>query len=180
MTDIFAAIADPVRRQILDALAEKPGLSVTELVSITKLGQPAVSKHLKTLRDVGAVTVKTVGSSRHYYAEPSALTPVELWLVNQLAHQAGQVVDETIDDLGEKVGTWLAQGASWLSDQAAAKGVSFDAKDAGRKLGRKLAEAKVETDKAFQKQTGKNINGIVDEVKRRATSAKKKVDDLLK
>jgi DNA-binding transcriptional ArsR family regulator len=180
MTDIFAAIADPVRRQILDALAEQPGLSVNELVTITKLGQPAVSKHLKTLRDAGAVSVKTVGSSRHYYAEPSALTPIELWLVNQLAHQAGQVVEEKMDDLGEKVGTWLAQSASWLTEQAAEKGVSFDAREVGRKLGRKLAEAKVETDKAVQKQTGKDIEGLVGEVKRRATSAKKKVDDLLK
>ena len=180
MTDIFSAIADPIRRQILDALAEKPGLSVNELVSITKLGQPAVSKHLKTLRDAGAVSVKTVGSSRHYFAEPTAFAPIELWLVNQLAHQAGQVVDEKMDDLGEKVGSWLAQSASWLSEQAAAKGVSLDAKDLGRKLGRKLAEAKVETDKVVEKTTGKDIEGLVDDVKKRASSAKKKVDDLLK
>ncbi len=180
MTDIFTAISDPVRRQILDALAEKPGLSVTELVAITKLGQPAVSKHLKTLRDAGAVSVKTEGSSRHYFVEASAFAPIELWLVNQLAQQAGQVVEEKMDDLGEKVGSWLAQSASWLSEQAAEKGVSFDAKEVGRKLGRKLAEAKVETDKAVQKQTGKDIEGLVDEVKRRASSAKKKVDDLLK
>jgi DNA-binding transcriptional ArsR family regulator len=64
MSDIFNAISDATRRQILGALAKTPGLTVSELVALTGEGQPTVSKHLKTLRDLNLVTVESAGQTR--------------------------------------------------------------------------------------------------------------------
>ncbi|NCV98829.1 MAG: ArsR family transcriptional regulator [Actinobacteria bacterium] len=62
MADIFEAIADPTRRNIMETLlsAQVAGseLTVSELVQKTGLGQPTVSKHLKTLREVGLVAAR--------------------------------------------------------------------------------------------------------------------------
>ncbi|NCW41835.1 MAG: ArsR family transcriptional regulator [Actinobacteria bacterium] len=62
MADIFEAIADPTRRNIMETLlsAQVAGseLTVSELVQKTGLGQPTVSKHLKTLREVGLVVAQ--------------------------------------------------------------------------------------------------------------------------
>src|SRR5262245_59060153 len=64
-TDAFNAVAEPRRRQILDVLAggERP---VNDLVSLLGLAQPQVSKHLRVLREVGAVDVREEGRQRLY------------------------------------------------------------------------------------------------------------------
>jgi DNA-binding transcriptional ArsR family regulator len=78
-TDAFNAVAEPRRRQILDALAagERP---VNELVGELGLGQPQVSKHLRVLREVGAVTVRSDGRRRLYRLHAEALRPIHDWV----------------------------------------------------------------------------------------------------
>ena len=78
-TDAFNAVAEPRRRQILDALAagERP---VNELVGELGLGQPQVSKHLRVLREVGAVTVRVDGRRRVYRLNAEALRPIHDWV----------------------------------------------------------------------------------------------------
>jgi DNA-binding transcriptional ArsR family regulator len=78
--DTFAVLAQPQRRQILDALldGEQP---VSDLVSRLSLSQPAVSKHLRVLRDAGMVAVRVDAQRRLYRVEPSALARVDAWLV---------------------------------------------------------------------------------------------------
>ena len=78
-TDAFNAVAEPRRRQILDALAdgERP---VNELVQAMGLGQPQVSKHLRVLREVGAVDVRNVGRQRIYRLNGQALKPIHDWV----------------------------------------------------------------------------------------------------
>jgi DNA-binding transcriptional ArsR family regulator len=78
-TDAFNAIAEPRRRQILDALAggERP---VNDLVRVLGLAQPQVSKHLRVLREVGAVTVRESGRQRLYRLNGEALKPVHDWV----------------------------------------------------------------------------------------------------
>ena len=89
MADIFEVIADPTRRKILESLlaAQVSGgeLTVNDLVSKTKLGQPAVSKHLKTLRDAKLVAVREDGQKRFYSVTPDPLEEVEDWLINFLS-----------------------------------------------------------------------------------------------
>jgi DNA-binding transcriptional ArsR family regulator len=77
--DTFNAIAEPRRREILDLLAggERP---VNELVRLLALGQPQVSKHLRVLREVGAVDVRERGRQRLYRLNGHALKPIHDWV----------------------------------------------------------------------------------------------------
>ena len=79
--DAFNAVAEPRRRQILDALAdgERP---VNDLVRLLALSQPQVSKHLRVLREVGAVDVRNEGRQRLYRLNGRALKPIHDWVRN--------------------------------------------------------------------------------------------------
>jgi DNA-binding transcriptional ArsR family regulator len=78
-TDVFNAVAEPRRRQILDVLAggERP---VNALVDAVGLTQPQVSKHLRVLREVGAVRVRENGRQRLYRVDGPALKPIHDWV----------------------------------------------------------------------------------------------------
>ena len=175
MSDVFTAIADPTRRQILDALADKDQLSVGELVAITKQGQPAVSKQLKTLRDAGLVSVKTVGQNRLYSLDATALKPVATWILGHAAAKAENEAMERVEDIAEKLGGWLAAGADWVGDKVAEQTKMRDAKDVGREIGRKLAEARQGADKTIAAKTGKDIDAIVADVKKRVNDVTSKL-----
>ena len=77
--DAFNAVAEPRRRQILDVLArgERP---VNDLVRELGLAQPQVSKHLRVLREVGAVDVRGDGRQRLYRLNGHALKPIHDWV----------------------------------------------------------------------------------------------------
>jgi DNA-binding transcriptional ArsR family regulator len=77
--DAFNAVAEPRRREILDALVagERP---VGELVRLLGLAQPQVSKHLRVLRAVGAVDVREEGRQRLYRLNGRALKPIHDWV----------------------------------------------------------------------------------------------------
>jgi DNA-binding transcriptional ArsR family regulator len=77
--DAFNAVAEPRRRQILDLLAdgERP---VNDLVAQLRLAQPQVSKHLRVLREVGAVEVRGDGRRRLYRLNGQALKPIHDWV----------------------------------------------------------------------------------------------------
>src|SRR5215208_5831312 len=78
-TDAFNAVAESRRRQILDILAagERP---VNDLVRLLGLSQPQVSKHLRVLREVGAVDVREEGRQRLYRLNARALKPIHDWV----------------------------------------------------------------------------------------------------
>jgi DNA-binding transcriptional ArsR family regulator len=77
--DAFNAVAEPRRRQILDVLVdgERP---VNDLVRVLGLAQPQVSKHLRVLREVGAVDVREDGRRRLYRLNGPALKPIHDWV----------------------------------------------------------------------------------------------------
>src|SRR5918998_393497 len=77
--DAFNAVAEPRRREILDLLAggERP---VNDLVDALGLAQPQVSKHLRVLREVGAVEVRDQGRQRLYRLNGQALKPIHDWV----------------------------------------------------------------------------------------------------
>src|SRR5580693_2619058 len=77
--DAFNAVAEPRRRQILDLLAggERP---VNELVALTGLAQPLVSKHLRVLREVGLAEVRDEGRHRMYRLNARPLEEVHDWV----------------------------------------------------------------------------------------------------
>ncbi len=78
-SDVFNAVADVHRREILDALitGEKP---VGEIVSDLSMSQPQVSKHLRVLSEVGLVRCRAEGRRRLYCLEPARLRPMHEWL----------------------------------------------------------------------------------------------------
>jgi DNA-binding transcriptional ArsR family regulator len=79
--DVFNAIAEPRRRQLLDLVAGRER-SVNDLVAELGLVQPLVSKHLRVLRAVGVVRVRDDGRRRLYQLNREALRPISDWLVN--------------------------------------------------------------------------------------------------
>jgi DNA-binding transcriptional ArsR family regulator len=79
-TDVFNAIAEPRRRQIVELLAQRGALAVGALVLTLGLPQPAVSKHLGVLRKVGVVAVIKQGRERVYNLEAEKLKTVHDWV----------------------------------------------------------------------------------------------------
>jgi len=78
-SDVFNAIAEAHRREVLDALmtGEK---AVGEIVSELSMSQPQVSKHLRVLSEVGLVRCRAEGRRRLYRLEPARLRPLHQWL----------------------------------------------------------------------------------------------------
>jgi DNA-binding transcriptional ArsR family regulator len=79
MEATFAVLAEPARRQILDALREQER-TVNELVELTGMSQPSVSKHLRVLREAGLVEVRQDAQRRWYRLRAQPLAEIESWL----------------------------------------------------------------------------------------------------
>jgi DNA-binding transcriptional ArsR family regulator len=78
--DAFSAVAEPLRRAIIDLLARRGALAVGAIVAALGLPQPSVSKHLGVLREVGLVSVERVGQQRVYRLQPEGLRTMHDWL----------------------------------------------------------------------------------------------------
>src|SRR2546428_11420275 len=101
--DAFNAVAEPRRRQILDALAggERP---VNDLVEQLGLAQPQVSKHLRVLREVGLVNVRDEGRQRMYRLNGEPLKPIHDWIKSyeQTWSERFDALDEVLEELKGK------------------------------------------------------------------------------
>src|SRR5215468_3737529 len=89
--DVFNAIAEPRRRQIVELLARRGALAVGTLVATLGLPQPSVSKHLGVLRQVGVVSVSKSGQQRVYVLNPEELIPVYNWVKTFEHHWTSQL-----------------------------------------------------------------------------------------
>jgi DNA-binding transcriptional ArsR family regulator len=79
-TDVFNAIAEPRRREIIGMLSDGREHAVGDVVLQLRMAQPAVSKHLGVLRKVGVVTVSRRGQMRLYRLNAKELKPVHDWV----------------------------------------------------------------------------------------------------
>ena len=104
--DVFNAIAEQHRRDILDVLVDRE-VAVGELVEELQLEQTAVSKHLKVLRTVDLVRSRTDGRRRLYRLNGPALEPVQHWLERYTA-----AVNEHYDRLDDYLATLQRSAAS--------------------------------------------------------------------
>ena len=93
----FAALADDTRIRIVEALAEDDR-SVTELVDLFSVSQPAISRHLRLLREAGVVTAEPVGKQRIYRLNPAAMREVSGW-----ADRCQQRWEARFDALGARL-----------------------------------------------------------------------------
>ena len=101
--DAFNAVAEPRRRQVLDILAggERP---VNDIVRLLGLPQPQVSKHLRVLREVGAVDVREEGRQRLYRLNGHALKPIHDWVKSyeRTWSERFEQLDVVLEDLKRK------------------------------------------------------------------------------
>src|ERR671930_98157 len=95
--DVFNAIGDAHRRDILDTLiaGEK---AVGTIVTDLSMSQPQVSKHLRVLSEVGLVSCRAEGRRRLYYLEPAQFRPFRDWLAKY-----EQALNERLDRMGDYV-----------------------------------------------------------------------------
>jgi DNA-binding transcriptional ArsR family regulator len=77
---VFAALADPHRRALLDRLRERDGQTLTDLCDRMPMSRQAVTKHLTVLTDAGLVHVRREGRTRVHTLDPAPLRDVSAWL----------------------------------------------------------------------------------------------------
>jgi DNA-binding transcriptional ArsR family regulator len=90
-SDIFNAIAEPKRREILDLLGQGHEQAVGDIVLRLRIPQPAVSKHLGVLRKVGVVTASRRGQLRYYRLNAAELKPVHDWVKHYEQYWSHQI-----------------------------------------------------------------------------------------
>jgi DNA-binding transcriptional ArsR family regulator len=102
--DIFYALADPTRRKILELLASQGQLSATEIYSHFTVSPPAISQHLKVLREAGLVTMHKHAQQRLYQINPQAVLELEDWSkqLRRIWSQRLDALDELLKEEGRK------------------------------------------------------------------------------
>lgn len=110
--DVFNAVAEPRRREIIGLLSDGQEWAVNDVVIRLRLAQPAVSKHLGVLRKVGVVTAVKRGQHRMYRLEAAKLRPIHDWVktferywtnqISRIKERAEQKVMERIARENEK------------------------------------------------------------------------------
>ncbi|GAA0563999.1 ArsR/SmtB family transcription factor [Actinomadura welshii] len=97
--DVFDAVADPVRRRIVVLLGDGPRTAGALAAAFPEISRPAVSRHLRVLREAGLVEAELVGRERHYRVEHGPLREIERWL----ATARRRVWDQRLDALETEV-----------------------------------------------------------------------------
>jgi len=80
LTNVMKTLADPTRRAVFERIAREGEIAATGLVKGSRVSQPAVSQHLRALRDAGLVTERRDGRHVHYRVVPKGLVPLLDWL----------------------------------------------------------------------------------------------------
>jgi len=115
-TDVFNAIAEPRRREIINVLAGGRAHAVGALVKTLRMPQPAVSKHLGVLRKVGIVSASRDGRRRLYRLNAEELKPVHDWVKTYERYWSHQL--DSIKERAERKATErLAQRSRLDKDQ---------------------------------------------------------------
>ncbi len=89
-SDVFALLADPVRRRIVEIL-QRGERSVNELVDQVDIRQPGVSRHLRILHEAGFVSVRSDGQRRIYSLRPEPFLELEAWMRQYAYDQIGRL-----------------------------------------------------------------------------------------
>lgn len=99
--DQFVALADPTRRQIIEMLADRGELSASDISGCFAMSAPAISQHLKALRDTNLVTMEKRGQQRIYRLNPDALLELEVWVyrLKQRWNERFAALDAVLEEL---------------------------------------------------------------------------------
>ena len=94
MDAIFKALSDPTRRQLLDTLRDRGGLSLTELEQGLGMTRFGVMKHLKVLEDAGLVVTRRAGREKLHYLNAVPIRSIhDRWLDKYTSRRAGLLLD---------------------------------------------------------------------------------------
>ncbi len=99
--DQFVALADPTRRQIIEMLADRGELSASDISGSFAMSAPAISQHLKALRDTNLVTMEKRGQQRIYRLNPDAMLELEVWIhrLKQRWNERFAALDAVLEEL---------------------------------------------------------------------------------
>jgi DNA-binding transcriptional ArsR family regulator len=95
---VFAALADPTRREVVRLLAARPGLTASALAGELPVSRQAIAKHLAQLRDAGLAEAEVSGRETRYHLTPEPLSGAMAWMV-----EAGARWDTRLDRLKRRL-----------------------------------------------------------------------------
>jgi len=85
LTSVMKTLADPTRRAVFERIAREGEVAATGLVKGSRVSQPAISQHLRALRDAGLVSERREGRHNYYRVAPDGLGPLVDWLTHYRA-----------------------------------------------------------------------------------------------
>jgi DNA-binding transcriptional ArsR family regulator len=123
--DVFNAIAEARRREILDVLVGGE-MSVGAIVDELALSQPQVSRHLRVLSEVGLVRCRAMGRRRLYRLNPACLRPLHAWITKYevMWNERFDRLDDYLSEFQRQKGKPDQQGASWQRPDTARRRLS--------------------------------------------------------
>lgn len=113
--DVFQAIADPTRRQIIGLIAKQP-LTLNTIADRFHVSRPAISKHIKILTECGLIVINQKGRERHCEARLQKLNEISDWL-----EQYRQIWEQKFDALENYLNTLQASPQSKKKRNASRK-----------------------------------------------------------
>ncbi len=161
MSDIFVAIADPKRRQILEALAKKEQ-TAAELAKTIKETPAATTKHLGILKEAGLVKASRAKVAV-YSSNPQGLKPLGVWVAKFAGAEITAELEVRAGELAEVAGEYINQGSSWLAKKLNPKSKAKNLDELLAELGRAAAEVK----KTAEDEVNDKVQTAVIEVKAR-------------
>jgi len=161
MTDIFVAISDPKRREILEVLA-KDEQTVAQLAKAIKETPAATTKQVAVLKDAGLVKASRAKVAV-YSTNPKALKPLGVWVAKFAGAEITAELGERADELAELASEYINKGSTWLGKKLNPKSKVKNVDDLAKELGRKLATVKKDT----ETEVTVKVQAAVKEVKAR-------------
>jgi DNA-binding transcriptional ArsR family regulator len=161
MTDIFVAISDPKRREILEVLA-KDEQTIAQLAKAIKETPAATTKQVAVLKDAGLVKASRAKVAV-YSTNPKALKPLGVWVAKFAGAEITAELGERADELAELASEYINKGSTWLGKKLNPKSKVKNVDDLAKELGRKLATVKKDT----ETEVTVKVQAAVKEVKAR-------------
>jgi DNA-binding transcriptional ArsR family regulator len=161
MTDIFVAISDPKRREILEVLA-KDEQTIAQLAKAINETPAATTKQVAVLKDAGLVKASRAKVAV-YSTNPKALKPLGVWVAKFAGAEITSELGERADELAELATEYINKGSTWLGKKLNPKSKVKNVDDLAKELGRKLATVKKDT----ETEVTVKVQAAVKEVKAR-------------
>ena len=164
MSDIFVAIADAKRREILEALA-KQEQTAAELAKTVKETPAATAKHLTILKDAGLVKASRAKVAV-YSSNPKGLKPLGAWVAKFAGAEISAELGVRAEELAEVAGEYINQGSSWLAKKLNPKSKAKNLDELLVELGRAAADVKKDAETGVTVKVQKAVKEVKSRVKR--------------